>query len=775
MDDKSYRREGTESHKRRHKLMKNYRYKMWKFSQFRQFLRFLKASKKHILTGVLLLGIVVLLYGLASQLPPVSTSVSPPGMTTVSYSAFLQDVKIGDVQAVVIQGNGIEVLLFHPLGSQQSASAPPPDSSAANADYQTWLRMLSGNGTILSSDKSTVTIDPARMIYTRMPASGDTSLMSLLITHHVTVDTQGAGSSIDWQAVLWRLAPLVFFVLLLLVWLGLRSNSNRSFRSSMGERMTQMSKSRARRFGPATEKANIARPGQRRSASPGRSVVPVRNGQVVKSGTKHISTEPPVTFNDVAGIDEVRAELEEIVQFLRNSERYDRLGARIPRGALLIGPPGTGKTLLAKAVAGEAGVPFFSMSASEFVEMFVGVGASRVRDLFQQARQSAPCVVFIDEIDAVGRKRTMRVTNNDERDQTLNQLLVELDGFDPRQAVVVLAATNRVDILDKALLRPGRFDRRITVSLPDRAGREAILKVHTRKIPLHEDVSLGRLARMSTGMTGADLANLVNEAALSAARRQLDAVNHECFEEALARVQLGALRPLVMSEQDRSIIAYHEGGHALVAYHLPQADTVNRVTILPRGQSLGVTQFTPEEDRYNYSREMLMTKIAVGLGGRAAEELTFGPDRVTTGAENDFQAVTDLARRMVTRWGMSEQVGVICADYQPDSDYSLNMHRLDPDALPSQSHSLALDEHGQLQTNGELRQHNHQFAMAAPSRSGSVAMSALVDAEVQNIINEGYVMARTILSEHADQLKLLADTLLEHEQLDRAQFEALLK
>jgi len=358
----------------------------------------------------------------------------------------------------------------------------------------------------------------------------------------------------------------------------------------------------------------------------------------------------------------------------------------------------------------------------------------------------------------------------------LNQLLVELDGFDARQAVVVLAATNRVDILDKALLRPGRFDRRITVSLPDRAGREAILKVHTRKTPLHEDVSLERLARLSTGMTGADLANLVNEAALSAARRQLDAVNHECFEEALARVQLGALRPLVMSEQDRKIIAYHEGGHALVAYHLPLADTVNRVTILPRGQSLGVTQFTPEEDRYNYSREMLMTKIAVGLGGRAAEELTFGPERVTTGAENDFQVVTDLARRMVTRWGMSEHVGVMCADYQPDGDYSLNMRRVDPDTLPSQAPALVLDEHGQLRANGELLPpHSHQFAMAAPSRSGSVTMNALVDAEVQNIINEGYTMARTILSGHADQLELLASALLEHEQLNRAQFEALLK
>src|SRR5581483_7732294 len=285
---------------------------------------------------------------------------------------------------------------------------------------------------------------------------------------------------------------------------------------------------------------------------------------------------------------------------------------------------------------------------------------------------------------------------------TLNQLLVELDGFDSRQAVVVLAATNRLDILDKALLRPGRFDRHITVSPPDRVGREAILRVHTRNTPLHEDVSLEHLARMTTGMTGADLANLVNEAALSAARLDLEGVTHACFEDALARVQLGALRPLVMSEQERRIIAIHEGGHALVAHHLPEADRVNRVTILPRGQSLGVTQFTAEEDRYNYSRETLMARIAVGLGGRVAEELTFGHDYITTGAENDLQVVTDLARRMVSGWGMSEEVGVVFADYQAQGDASLNMKRLDPDALPTQARSLAVDANGNLVLNGAL-------------------------------------------------------------------------
>ena len=489
--------------------------------------------------------------------------------------------------------------------------------------------------------------------------------------------------------------------------------------------------------------------------------------------------EPAVTFADVAGINEVRQELEEIVQFLRAPERFDRLGARIPRGALLVGPPGTGKTLLAKAVACEAGVPFFSMSSSEFVEMFVGVGASRVRDLFAKARQAAPCVIFLDELDAVGRKRSMRVAGNDERDQTLNQLLVELDGFNARQSVVVMAATNRVDILDKALLRPGRFDRQITVSLPDRVGRQAILEIHTRKTPLHEEVSLERLARLTTGMSGADLANLVNEAALCAARQDLEHLNHDCFEDALARVQLGALRPIVMHEREKRIIAFHEGGHALVAYHLHEADTVNRVTILPRGQSLGVTQFTAEEDRYNYSRETLMARIAVGLGGRVAEELTFGPERVTTGAENDLQVVTDLARRMVTRWGMSEEVGVMFADYRADAGGAgLNMRRIELDDVQTGPRSLVMDVDGNLLLHGGdvLAQRQSMFAMAAPdaNRSTSTSMASLVDREVQRILHEGYEIAREVLNTHSDQLTRLAEALMSQEQLDRKQFEALL-
>src|SRR6266566_1032717 len=477
---------------------------------------------------------------------------------------------------------------------------------------------------------------------------------------------------------------------------------------------------------------------------------------------------PSVTFADIAGIDEVRREVEELVQFLRAPEHFERLGARIPRGALLVGPPGTGKTLLAKAVAGEAGVSFFSMSASEFVEMYVGVGAKRVRDLFLKAREHAPCVIFVDELDAVGRKRTPGLGGSDERDQTLNQLLVELDGFATRQTIVVLAATNRADILDPALLRPGRFDRHISVSLPDRTGRQAILRVHTRHTPLHEEVSLEGLARQTTGMSGADLANLVNEAALCAARHNLECITSACFEEALARVLLGPQRPIVLSETERRVIAFHEAGHALVAHHLPETDRVSHVTILPRGKTLGVTQFVAEEDRYNHSRERLMARLAVGLGGRAAEELAFGPDRVTTGAENDFQVVTGLARKMVTRWGMSERVGVMFVEGRASAaGPGLRYHN--GDALSTRSRTLAVNVDGQLLLNGgDLPARRHRFGTpdAAASEASSASLATLIDQEVQRLLSEGYQMAKTVLSEHDDQLDRLALALMEREQLD---------
>ena len=391
---------------------------------------------------------------------------------------------------------------------------------------------------------------------------------------------------------------------------------------------------------------------------------------------QYVGQESRVTFTDVAGEDEAKADLVEVVDFLQHPAKYHNLGARIPRGVLLVGPPGTGKTLMARAIAGEAGVPFLSLSASEFVQMFVGVGASRVRDLFEQAKKVAPAIVFIDELDAVGRRRGAGVgTVNDEREQTLNQLLVEMDGFDERHEIIVLAATNRPDVLDPALLRPGRFDRQVTVGLPDRRGREEIMRIHTKRLPLSADVDLSVLARGTPGFSGADLANLCNEAALAAAHHAHGQVTSADFEEALDKVVLGSVRSLLLSAQDRRVVAYHESGHAVVAWLLPAADPVRRVTIIPHGRALGVTEQLPGEDRFNYSREYLMARLAVMLGGRTAEELAIGD--ITTGAENDLVEATRLARRMVTRWGMGTQgpVAFEVDEEQPFLGYSLSHGR----------------------------------------------------------------------------------------------------
>jgi cell division protease FtsH len=765
MDDKAGRRARPKLCGRRSRRIARYR---------RELREFLQKQKNSVFTVALLVVFVGLLFGLVSQIPVPSANTAPNGVTLVDYNTLVRQIQAGNVQAVAIQGDDVNALLKNPLNSRVASKEHISENKAVSnaSDYATWSRLI-GMSTSSSPTGSMnfPQISSGRAIYAHVPQSGKTLLLTMLNASNVQVNILRVTQQSAIVSLLWHLLPVLLLVAILLVFFFARKK--RDPMGSMNERFSQMGKSRARRF-ERSEEAKTT-PLQKSSASVSKA------GSVSRPVTARVHTPPNVTFADVAGIDEVRTELSEIVQFLRHPERFNRLGARIPRGALLVGQPGTGKTLLAKAVAGEADVPFFSMSASEFVEMFVGVGASRVRDLFSQARQAAPCVIFIDEIDAVGRKRSVRMTGNDERDQTLNQLLVELDGFDARQAVVVLAATNRVDILDKALLRPGRFDRRITVSPPDRAGREAILRVHTRSTPLHEDVSLERLARLTTGMTGADLANLVNEAALSAARQDLVCVTHECFEEALARIQLGALRPLIMDETERRIIAVHESGHALVAHHLPAADTVNRVTILPRGQSLGVTQFTAETDRYNYSRETLMARIAVGLGGRVAEELTFGPDHITTGAENDLQVVTDLARRMVTRWGMSEQIGVVFADYRPEEEYALNMRSLDPDVISSTyiryTRALIADADGNVHLNGSAFVQRQNLAMSMPSsrNASGIMLNALIDAEVQRILNTGRDMARALLTAHAGQLTLLANALIEHEQLDRAQFEALLE
>ena len=444
-----------------------------------------------------------------------------------------------------------------------------------------------------------------------------------------------------------------------------------------------------------------------------------------------------VTFADVAGIDEAKEELEEIIQFLRDPKRFTRLGGRIPKGVLLVGSPGTGKTLLARAIAGEAGVPFFSISGSDFVEMFVGVGASRVRDLFVQGKKHAPCIIFIDEIDAVGRHRGAGLGGgHDEREQTLNQLLVEMDGFEANEGVILVAATNRPDVLDPALLRPGRFDRRVVVPRPDVKGREGILRVHTRKVPLSDDVMLDRLARATPGFSGADLENLVNEAALLAARRNKDKVEQGDFELAKDKVMMGAeRRSMVMSMEERRNTAYHEAGHALVGMLLPGADPVHKVTIIPRGMALGVTQQLPVDDRYTYSREYLMTRLSMMFGGRAAEELIFG--HMTTGAGDDIEKATELSRKMVCEWGMSKELG-----------------------------PMTFGKHEEQVFLGRDIGHQKDY---------SEHTAVEIDREVRRIIEEAYQQARSLLAEHIKVLHSVAEHLLEKEVLDGAEVGEILK
>lgn len=432
-----------------------------------------------------------------------------------------------------------------------------------------------------------------------------------------------------------------------------------------------------------------------------------------------------VTFDDVAGIDEAENELVEIVDFLRDPKKYTRLGGTAPKGVLLIGPPGTGKTLLARAVAGESGVPFFSMNASEFVEMIVGVGASRVRDLFKQAREHAPSIIFIDELDSIGRARGQAAIGGaGEQEQTLNQLLAEMDGFSSREGVIVLSATNQPDVLDKALLRPGRFDRRVVVNLPDKNGREAIFKVHTRQVPLADDVDLGEIASVTPGVSGADIRNLVNEAALLAARRDQDQVRRKDFLDALEKIVLGPERSLILSYEERERVAYHEGGHAILGLVVPGADPVNRVTIVPRGQALGVTYQRPESDRYNYHEDYLRARIIGILGGRSAEELVYG--NRTTGAENDIEQATRIARQMVTRWGMSDKLGMV-----------------------------------------QLAERRNPYLGGIESvKSYSEETARTVDAEILKIIDTSHEKALRLLKKYRKELDALAEALLERETLD---------
>jgi cell division protease FtsH len=445
-----------------------------------------------------------------------------------------------------------------------------------------------------------------------------------------------------------------------------------------------------------------------------------------------------VTFDDVAGIDEAREELEEIVEFLKDPQRFSKLGGTIPKGALLVGSPGTGKTLLARAIAGEAGVPFFTISGSDFVEMFVGVGASRVRDMFEQAKKNAPCILFIDEIDAVGRSRGHGLGNsNDEREQTLNQLLVEMDGFEANEGIIIIAATNRPDVLDPALLRPGRFDRQVVVPIPDIDGREKILAVHMKKVPLAPDVNPRTIARGTPGFSGADLANLVNEAALLAARRNKRLVAMQEFEDAKDKVMMGAERKsMVMDEDEKKMTAYHEAGHALVSINEPASDPIHKATIIPRGRALGMVMRLPERDNYSYHRDKMHANLAVAMGGRVAEEIIFGHDKVSSGASGDIQYATDLARNMVTKWGMSDKLGPL--QYEASQE-------------------------------GYLGMGSTQRTMAGAETN------RLIDAEIKALVEGGLKRANDVLREQEDKLHLLAQALLEYETLTGEEIDQLMK
>jgi cell division protease FtsH len=533
------------------------------------------------------------------------------------------------------------------------------------------------------------TAQAPRTFWTKLPVWHSEELLKRLEAAGVTIE--GKEARPNWWALLAGALPWIFLFGLMLFWL----------------RQMQAGGARAFSFG--------------------------------KSKAKLLSGDTPkVTFADVAGCEEAKEELKETIEFLKDPSKFTRLGGRLPKGALLVGPPGTGKTLLAKAVAGEASRPFFSMSGSDFVEMFVGVGASRVRDLFEQGKAHAPCIIFIDELDAVGRHRGAGLGGgHDEREQTLNQLLVEMDGFESNEGVILIAATNRPDVLDPALLRPGRFDRQIVVDPPDVKGREGILEVHTRKIPLAEDVDLAKLARATPGMSGADLANMVNEAALLAARRNKDRVEMTDFEEAKDRVMLGAeRRSLVISEEERRLSAYHEAGHAVAAYHTPECDPLHKVTIVPRGRALGLTFAMPEDDRHNYSKAYLKAQLVYAYGGRVAEELVFGIDKITTGAGNDIERATTLARRMVTEWGMSDRIGPM---------------------------NIA-DRNDEIFLGREI----------VERRDVSDRMAQIVDEEIQALLDEAYREAKRIISQNLKKLHALAEALLERETLDSEEIKTVL-
>ncbi len=562
--------------------------------------------------------------------------------------------------------------------------------------YNTFLQQVNENNvTSITSTAEAITGNTKRAVkdqsssttstkfQTQRPAFATDDLETLLQQHNVTINAVNPNAATPlWETLLFSFGPAILLVL------GFLYLSRRAAGAGAGGILGSFGQSRARLYNPE---------------------------------------QPSVTFDDVAGIDEVKADLQEVVDFLREPQKYQRLGGSVPKGVLLIGAPGTGKTLLARAVAGEAKVPFFSISASEFVEAIVGVGAARVRDLFAKAKAAAPAIIFIDELDAIGRSRAagFRLSGNDEQEQTLNQILTEMDGFDSREGVIVLAATNRADVLDPALLRAGRFDRRITVLPPDRRGRAAILRIHTRNVPLAPDVDLDQVAGQTPGLVGADLRNLANEAALGAARKGETQVTMADFNDAIEKTLLGSERKLLLTEKDRERIAFHESGHALLGLLVPGADPVKKVTIIPRGQALGVTLQSPIDDRFNYGEDYLRARLVGALGGRAAERLVYGI--VTTGAENDLQQVTRLAHEMVARWGMSPKVGPL--------NYS----------------------------DGDV---------GALQRPYSEATAQLIDDETRRIAEECQADAEKLLTEHRSQLDALAQALLKNDSLDEQEILA---
>jgi cell division protease FtsH len=587
-----------------------------------------------------------------------------PESIEVPYSFFKQQVEAGNVESVTAVGDSIEGSFRSEVAYRppEAEKAPKPESDKATAP-----------------PAKAAAPTPSKHFRTRRPTFAEPGLERLLERKGVVVRALEEGGP-SWLELLVGFGPTLLLIGAF-VWLSRRAAA------AGGGGMLGLGRSRAKRYR---------------------------------------ETQTKVGFDDVAGIDEAENELVEIVDFLKNPARYQRLGGTMPKGVLLVGAPGTGKTLLARAIAGEAGVPFFSMSASEFIEMIVGVGASRVRDLFRQAREAAPSIVFIDELDAIGRARGggSPLGGHDEREQTLNQILTEMDGFDSREGVIVLAATNRADVLDPALLRPGRFDRRVVVQRPDRAGRTAILKIHTRNVPLAPDVSLERLAAETPGLVGAELRNLVNEAALLAARRDATAVGASDFAEAIQKIVLGPARHVLLNPAERERTAYHEAGHALLGLLVPGSDPVHRVSIVPRGMALGATYQLPVDDRTSYSEDYLRARITGALGGRAAEQLVYGV--VTTGAENDLEQVTGIARHMVLRWGMSQRLGPI--SFAAAREEGL------PPAFQQQPYSEATSE--------------------------------VIDAEVRRIVEECHREADRLLADHRQQLEALARALLKAESLD---------